>query len=54
MNFVNSRGGFGILLLALWCVFTGISALFGLTFAGAGVILALLLLVAGGLLLAGR
>jgi hypothetical protein len=44
----------GTLLLAIWLILHGLSALAGLSFTGLGVIMALLALIAGILLLVGR
>ena len=44
----------GMLLLAIWLILYGLSALFGLSFAGLPVVMALLALAAGILILIGR
>ena len=44
----------GTLLLAIWLILHGLSALVGFSFTGLGVIMALLALFAGILLLVGR
>lgn len=44
----------GTLLLAIWLVLHGLSALIGFTFTGLGTLMALLALIAGILLLIGR
>lgn len=53
MNDLRSRG-LGVLLLAIWAIFSGLVSLFHLTFTGEDVILALLLVGAGLFLLLGR
>ncbi len=45
--------GIGLLLLAIWLILQGLVALFGLSVAGLGTILALLALAAGVLILLG-
>ncbi len=44
----------GMLLLAIWLILYGLSALFGLSFQGLPVIMAILALAAGILILLGR
>lgn len=44
----------GMLLLAIWLILYGLSGLFGLSFSGLGVIMALLALAAGVFILLGR
>ncbi len=44
----------GTLLLAIWLVLHGLTALIGFTFTGLGTLMALLALIAGILLLVGR
>ncbi len=44
----------GMLLLAIWLILYGLSALFGLNFQGLPVIMAILALAAGVLILLGR
>jgi hypothetical protein len=44
----------GMLLLAIWLILTGLFALFGISFAGEGVIMGILALAAGILILIGR
>ena len=44
----------GTVLLAIWLILTGLIALVHLSFAGLGVIMAVLALVAGALILLGR
>lgn len=44
----------GIVLLAIYLILIGLSGLFGLSFSGMGVIMAVLALLAGVLLLMGR
>ncbi len=53
---VTFRGteNLGMLLLAIWLILTGLISLFGLSFAGLGIIMGLLALVAGILILIGR
>ena len=44
----------GTLLLAIWLILTGLMPLLGLSFAGAGTLMAILAIAAGVLLLTGR
>jgi hypothetical protein len=44
----------GIILLAIWCIITGLVSLFSLSLAGLGVLMGILILAAGILLLMGR
>ena len=44
----------GMLLLAVWLILTGLLTLIHLSFAGLGLIMAILAIVAGALLLIGR
>lgn len=44
----------GLLLLAIWLILHGLTALVGLSFDGLGMLMAVLALAAGGLLLIGR
>lgn len=48
------KKGAGTLLLSIWLILHGLTALIGFSFNGLGVIMALLALVAGILLLLGR
>ncbi len=43
----------GMILLAIWLILTGLISLFGLTFAGLGIIMGLIALIAGILILIG-
>ncbi len=45
---------FGMLLLAIWLILTGLMPLLNLSFQGAGTIMAILAIAAGVLLLIGR
>lgn len=47
-------GNWGMLLLGIWLLITGLAAVFQITFANMGLILGLLALVAGVLILLGR
>jgi hypothetical protein len=44
----------GMLLLAIWLILSGLISLLGLSFAGLGVVMGLLALVAGIVILMGR
>ncbi len=44
----------GMLLLAIYLILTGLAGLFGLSFAGMGLVMAILALLAGVLILMGR
>jgi hypothetical protein len=48
------KKGAGMLLLAIWLILHGLTALIGFSFVGLGTVMALLALVAGILLLVGR
>jgi len=45
---------FGMLLLGIWLVLTGLMPLAHFSFSGSGTVMAVLAIVAGGLILAGR
>jgi hypothetical protein len=49
-----NTGRIGVLLVALWFLFYGLTSLFSLAFASENVVMGLLALVAGILLLVGR
>ena len=54
VNDMRVTKNLGMLLLAIWLILYGLSALFGLSFAGLPLIMALLALAAGILILLGR
>ena len=45
---------FGMLLLAIWLILSGLMPLLNLSFSGAGTVMAVLAIAAGGLILIGR
>ena len=54
MNSIRMNRNLGMMLLGIWLILTGIIPLLSLSFSGLGTMMALLAIVAGALIVAGR
>jgi hypothetical protein len=54
MNSIRMNRNLGMMLLGIWLILTGVIPLLSLSFSGLGQMMALLAIVAGALIVAGR
>ena len=54
MNSIRMNRNLGMMLLGIWLILTGVIPLLSLSFSGLGTMMALLAIVSGALIVAGR